>query len=119
LAINDRSEKKNKSIAFVSNTNVEEMQCEMETDESILDAIVLLGRQFNKVLKKMDKRPKPNVKNMSFDIKKNASSQRKAKIDENINQGKGIQCHECEGFGHIRSKCPTYLKKQKKGLSMS
>jgi hypothetical protein len=55
LAINDRSEKKNKSIAFVSNTNVEEMQCEMETDESILDAIVLLGRQFNKVLKKMDR----------------------------------------------------------------
>ncbi|MCI18307.1 gag-pol polyprotein, partial [Trifolium medium] len=42
LAISDRSEKKNKSIAFVSNADDEEMQCDMETDESISDAIVLL-----------------------------------------------------------------------------
>ena len=34
-------------------------------------------------------------------------------------QGKGIQCHECEGFGHTRAECPTYLKKQKKNLSVT
>ncbi|MCI93102.1 gag-pol polyprotein, partial [Trifolium medium] len=42
VAINDRSERKNKSIAFVSNTDEEEVQGEMETDESISDEIVLL-----------------------------------------------------------------------------
>jgi len=35
---------KKKSITFVSNTNEEDVQCDMETDESILDAFVRLGR---------------------------------------------------------------------------
>ncbi|KAA0040705.1 retrovirus-related Pol polyprotein from transposon TNT 1-94 [Cucumis melo var. makuwa] len=30
--------------------------------------------------------------------------------------GKGIRCHECEGFGHIQSECATYFKSKKKGL---
>jgi hypothetical protein len=29
---------------------------------------------------------------------------------------KGVQCHECEGYGHIRTECATFLKKQKKSL---
>jgi len=32
MAISDRSEKKNKSIVFVSNTNDEHAKCDMETD---------------------------------------------------------------------------------------
>ncbi|TYK06512.1 putative copia-type pol polyprotein [Cucumis melo var. makuwa] len=30
--------------------------------------------------------------------------------------GKGIKCRECEGFGHIQTECPTYLKRKKKSL---
>ncbi|TYK11976.1 gag-pol polyprotein, related [Cucumis melo var. makuwa] len=30
--------------------------------------------------------------------------------------GKGIRCHECEGFEHIQSECTTYLKCEKKSL---
>jgi len=55
LAINDKSEKKKKNIAFVSNTHEEDVQCKMETDESISDAIVRLFREFNKVLEMMEK----------------------------------------------------------------
>jgi hypothetical protein len=62
----------------------------METDESIYDVIVLLGRQFNKVLKRVDMRPRSNVKNMLPDISKNGNFQRKARVDEKTNQGKGI-----------------------------
>ncbi|XP_050878662.1 uncharacterized protein LOC127082468 [Lathyrus oleraceus] len=89
LAINDRFEKKNKSITFISNTENKEDQCDLETDEGISNAIVLLGRQFNKVLKIMDRMSRPNVKNMSFDISKNNDSHRKARREENPNQGKG------------------------------
>jgi hypothetical protein len=32
---------------------------------------------------------------------------------------KGVQCHECEGYGHIRTECATFLKKQKKSLTVS
>lgn len=28
-----------------------------------------------------------------------------------IQKGKGIQCLECEGFGHIQAECATTLKK--------
>ena len=34
-------------------------------------------------------------------------------------QSKGVQCHECEGYGHIRSECATFLKRQKKSLVVS
>jgi len=67
----------------------------------------------------MDRRRRPNVKNMSFDISRNSESQRRDKNDDKSNQGKGIQSHGCEGFGHIKAECPTHLKKQKKGLYVS
>jgi len=43
---------------------------------------------------------------------------KKVKTDENSNQSKGVQCHDCEGYGHIRTECATYLKKQKKNLDI-
>ncbi|MCI55948.1 gag-protease polyprotein, partial [Trifolium medium] len=60
-----------------------------------------------------------NVKHISQDISRNTSTQRKPKTDEKSNQGKGVQCHECEGYGHIRIECATYMKKQKKGLTVT
>ncbi|MCI62588.1 gag-pol polyprotein, partial [Trifolium medium] len=48
VAANERTKKKTKSIVFVSNAEDEEQQGEMESDESIFDAIVLLEKQFNK-----------------------------------------------------------------------
>jgi hypothetical protein len=61
----------------------------METDERISNAIVNLGRQFNKVLEMMDRKPRPNVENMSFDIINNSDVQRKERTNENPYQGKG------------------------------
>jgi hypothetical protein len=42
-----------------------------------------------------------------------------ARSDEENSQYKGVQCHECEGYGHIRTKCATFNKKQKKSLIVS
>jgi hypothetical protein len=39
--------------------------------------------------------------------------------DELDSHYKGVQCHECEGYGHIRTECATFLKKQKKSLDVS
>jgi hypothetical protein len=80
---------------------------------------VLLGKQFNQVLKKMNNRPRSDVQNMSLDIRRNANFQRRVKSDENDSQTKGVQCFECEGYGHVKPECPTYLKKQKKGYSIT
>jgi len=42
-----------------------------------------------------------------------------ARFDEKNSQYKGVQCHECEGYGHIRTECATFLKKHKKSLTTS
>ena len=115
LSMKDRTKKKNKSIAFVSNAD-EESESDKEADESISDALVLLRRQFNKILRRAKSRP--NVKHIQPDISRQGSTSRKSRTEDRSNQGKGIQCHECEGYGHIRPECPTYLKKQKKGLNV-
>src|ERR1044072_8774839 len=51
-----------------------------------------------------------------IDNSRNTSFQCRGKDDERPNKSKGIPCHECEGYGHIKPECPTFLKKQKKGM---
>ncbi|PNX91973.1 gag-protease polyprotein [Trifolium pratense] len=119
LKANERSEKKNKSIVFVSNTDKDDVESNLDTDESISDAIVRLERQFNEVLKRMDRRPRTNATDITRNINKNTSSQKMSRTDERSNQSKSVQCHECEGYGHIRTECATYLKKQKKGMTVT
>jgi len=41
------------------------------------------------------------------------------RTDDKGNHFKGVQCHECEGYSHIKTKCATFLKKQKKSLTIS
>ena len=89
MAINDRSEKKNKSIAFIFNTEENEVQCEMDTKESISDAIVLLGIEFNKVLNRWNKILTANVKDEACDNFKNIGFQRKSKYEgKKLTKGK-------------------------------
>jgi hypothetical protein len=114
MGLNDGSEKKTKSIAFMSNTEEENSQ---DGDEYLANEVAMLGRQFNKLLKKMDVRSKENVKNISSDISKSNNAGRRARSDEKLKEGKEVQCYECDGYGHIRTECGTYLKKQKMSLA--
>ena len=60
LGISEKSEKK-KNIVFVSNTDEPIDECDLDTEEGVSNAIVLLGKQFNKVLKKIDWKSRSNV----------------------------------------------------------
>jgi hypothetical protein len=120
MSVNERSGSsgsKNKSIALVSNTDNEDHQDDIDTDESISDAMVLLGKQFNKVMRRMDRKTKGNVPNIRFDISKPVNNFRRTKTDDKVEQSKGVKCHEFEGFGHIRTECGTFLKRQKKSMT--
>ena len=108
MNFSDKIEKKGENIAFTSNTDYEEVD-----EEDISDDIALLGRQFNKILKNVDRRPRRNVQHIQPDFSKQGNTSAKTETDD-----KGVQCNEYEGYGHIRSECTTYLKKQKKGLSV-
>ena len=107
MNFSDKIEKKGKSIAFTSNTDNEEVD-----EEDLSKDIVLLGRQFNKILKSVDRRPRRNVQHIQPDISKQGNTSAKTETDD-----ESVQCYECEGYGHIRTECANYLKKQKKGLT--
>ena len=94
----DLEKKKNKSVAFISNTKDEEDQCDLDTDEGMTNDIVLLGIKFNKVVKIMDRKLIPNFNNILSNIKNNNDFQKRTRTEERSNQGKGIQCHVCEGL---------------------
>ncbi|XP_057452420.1 uncharacterized protein LOC130744244 [Lotus japonicus] len=115
MSINERSDKKNKSITFVSNAEDDD-QSEKDADENIAEALALLRKKFSKVMWKFDRRSKPNTSDKRFDTANNFVNSRRGKEEDKTGRGKGIQCHECEGFGHIKAECPTYLKKQSKGM---
>src|SRR4030043_660965 len=91
----------------------------MEDSEDLEDAMGLLAKQFSRVMNGINRRSKPNVNNMSPDIRKDNEGQRRTKAEETSEASKGVQCFGCEGYGHIRSECPTFLKRQKKSLSAS
>ncbi|GAU49481.1 hypothetical protein TSUD_286190 [Trifolium subterraneum] len=96
-SVNERIERKNKSIAFVSNAAEEDEEDEQDSGESFSEGIVMLGRQFNKILRKADKNSWKGAKNNASDIMRSIDAQKKSKGDEKPTVNKGIQCHECEG----------------------
>src|ERR1044072_4958825 len=53
LTLNDRAEKKSKSIAFVSNTEEIDEDSEMDIAGEFTEALALLSRKFNKAFKKI------------------------------------------------------------------
>ena len=59
----------------------------------------------------MLRKSRSNVENTSFDKSQNHK--------ESNGQRKGVRCFECNGFGHVKPECATYLKKLKKGFSSS
>lgn len=50
---------------------------------------------------------------------KNIGPRSNSKVEDKPNKGKVAQCYECEGFGHIKVKCPMFLKKHKKGMPIT
>ena len=119
LVIDNRTEKKDKSVAFTSNTENDVVLGDSASDEDLSENLVMLRRQFNKILKHVNRRPSPNGQNIGFNNDLQTSKEKNVRSDENNNLYKGVQCHECEGYGHIRPECATFLKKQKKSLTVS
>ncbi|MCI53612.1 gag-protease polyprotein, partial [Trifolium medium] len=58
-------------------------------------------------------------RNFTQNTNRSNGDQRKQITEEKVSQSKGVQCHECKGYGHIRTECATYLKKQNRGLIVS
>lgn len=112
VSLNGRSEKKNKGVAFVSNTQVGKDQSDKDTEEDLSDVITYIGRKFNNSLRRHDRYYRINVQDIRSDI----GPQRKC-LEEG--KGKGVRCFKCEGFGHTKIEFHSFLKNHKKGLRIT
>ncbi|XP_058784264.1 uncharacterized protein LOC131659038 [Vicia villosa] len=105
-------------------TAIDEAQdiSKMKVDE-LIGSIQTFEMSISDIVEKKNKsiafKARRNVKNTPSNNDKSYDSSKRSKPEENSNEGKGIQCHRCEGYGHIRAECPTYLKEKMKGLSVT
>ena len=52
-------------------------------------------------------------------IKNNISEKSKDKVVQFSNNSLGQQCFGCQGYGHVRSECTTYLKSKDKSMAIT
>ena len=119
ITINSKTDKKGKGIAFASSVDSDEIQGNHEDDEDMSESLALLGRQFKNIFKQFGRRFRSNGQNIRPNIDNQPSREKMARSDEKNPQYKGVRCHECEGYGHIRTECATFLRRQKKSLVVS
>ena len=48
--------------------------------------------------------------------KVNNTNKLREKVDQSSNNSMGPQCFGCQGYGHMKSECPTYLKSKGKAM---
>lgn len=85
----------------------------------------MLTKQFNRIVKHIGNRPQGQSSSNYRDERNKHRFQkfsRKAKDSKNPehlshHKRKGIQCRECEGFGHIQIECHTFIERHNKNLS--
>ena len=59
-----------------------------------------------------------NVK-MNDTTKKNNAEKSKDKIGQSSNSSLRQQCFGCQGYGHLKSKCPTFLRSKSKAMAVT
>ena len=106
--VKDRSEN---NIAFV---NKEEKRNTPELPETLSDdTLALLTKNYAKFLKKNYKKNGASGKENSSGPRRNVSNNFRNLNSNGEKKYRGIQCHECNGFGHIQAECANTLKKKK------
>ena len=102
--------KPSKGIAFT--TSQEEPQdSDCDSDDLSQEEISFFAKRYKKFMK--SKQVKPFTKNSSTGYKKEQKSglDDKGKLENNMDS-RGVQCHECSGYGHIKSECANTIKKK-------
>ena len=110
-------------MALKSSIHDQKEQVYSDSDNEIDDTIAMLAKNYSRFMKRFNQM---TGKNVSQDVKDNFQQrfQNNGNIHGNgrcgehshntARKGKGIQCHECEGFGHIQKECPNFMKKLKR-----
>ena len=117
----EKGDKKPKGIAFQAESRDDKGVEHGDEDDDIVETMALMSKNFSKILKRFNKNNKGSARNResSSGLTGGPTSRRNPTSNaDNLNAGsrnrsgtgnnpqsnarnKGIQCHECEGIGHI------------------
>ena len=94
-------------------------------DEFFAAEIAYLDKNFRNFLRNNNRRArdkntaKPRNFRKNNPTKVNNTNKPKEKVGQSSNNSISPQCFECQGYGHMKSKCPTYLKSKGKAMAVT
>ena len=113
---------KSKSMALKS---VDDVDGNGFDDELSSIEIVYLAKNFRNFLRNNNRRArgKNNAEPRNFKrnepTKVNNTNKSKERVGQNSNNSMGQQCFGCQGHGHVKSKCPTFLRSKGKAMAVT
>ena len=108
---------KSKSMALKS---VDDVEASGFDDDLSATEIAYLAKNFRNLLKNNNRRARgnsiaePGNFRRNDPTKVNNIEKSKEKVGQPSNNSMGTQCFGCQGYGHMKSKCPTYLRSKGK-----
>ena len=94
-------------------------------DELSATEIAYLAKTFKNFLRNNNRRArdKNTVETRNFrkndPSKVNNTEKPREKVGQSLNNSMGPQCFGCQGYGHMKSECPTYLKSKGKAMAVT
>ena len=114
------SKSKSMALKSVNNVNVSDFDDELSATE-----IAYLAKNFKNFLRNNNKkaRDKNTVEPRNFrkndPTKVNNTVKHKEKVGQPSNNTMGQQCFGCQGYGHVKSECPTFLRSKGKAIAVT
>ena len=94
-------------------------------DELFATEIAYLAKNFKNFLRNNNRRArgKNNIEPRNFrrndPTKVNNTEKPKEKVCQTSNNSMGQQCFGCQGYGHVKSECPTFLRSKGKAMAVT
>ena len=113
---------KSKSMALKSVNDVEVGGFD---DELSATEIAYLAKKFRNFLKHNNRKARgtntTELRNFRKNnlTKVNNNDKLRENVGQSLNNSMGPQCFECQGYGHMKSECPTYLKSKGKTMAVT
>ena len=113
---------KSKSMAFKS---VDDVNVGGFDDELFATEIAYLAKNFMNFLRNNNRRARdkntvePTNFRKSNPTKVNNTEKSREKVGQSSNNSTGPQCFGCQGYGHMKYECPTYLKSKGKAMAVT
>ena len=94
-------------------------------DELSTTEIAYLAKNSRNFLKNSNRRArdvntiKPRNFRKNDPTKVNSNEKPREKVGQSSNNSLGPQCFGCQGYGHMKSECPTYLRSKGKAMAIT